>query len=362
MKNLSAASLILVVTISPLMAQSNYSCDTVLTRGLRNISISSDSSSNLNTVFSQYCYADGRSNASSFNAGLDAVVKSIPVKFTLGSNDNSTAMTNFCKTYSSSSDARGASNRYLESIVQRAYDSYDACVRISSAGYFVTHDIVTPDKAQILLRAGVGKPIEIKGLDATGNVTCNGPDGNGSEVKYGAATSVRSDNAINVFCTRTSRDGGDGLKYFDEAGVAIAINGDKYNFYWPQSNILPDKLASNIQTSITELRNNTAAIKDKIDNLGLSVYVQKFKVNPSSQAVGDISCPNPASGLSVSAISAGVYLDEPNERNASFLRHYTYPVEGIQNKWHYSMINAAGTGMGHPPGNFAAYVVCLTTR
>ena len=180
--------LLLLGATSSCLAQGVYNCDTILTSALREYNIHSESSSNLNEIFSQYCYADGRTNSSSLDIGVDAVVKGIPAKFTLGSNDSSQAMTNFCKTYSSSSDLRSKSDSYQETIVRRAYDSYDACVRIASEGYFVTHSITARDRAQILLRAGVGKPIEVTGVDTTENISCYGPDGAGKKIEYNAWT------------------------------------------------------------------------------------------------------------------------------------------------------------------------------
>jgi hypothetical protein len=195
-----------VLSTSVCFAQGSYQCDTIITKGLREYNISSESSSYLNNVFSQYCYESGEANSSSFNLGLDTVVKALPIKFSLGSSDSKTAMQNFCKSYKASTEAKQERNTYQETIVNKAYDTYASCVQLSQLGYYVTHDFITPQKSQLLFRAGVAKPIEINGMDTSPNVSCSGPV-NGQEKKYRVSTKVRSDNTIGIFCTRVSRKG-----------------------------------------------------------------------------------------------------------------------------------------------------------
>jgi hypothetical protein len=135
------------------------------------------------------------------------------------------AMTNFCKNYVSSTEYNMSYDKYDERIVSRAYDSYDECVQLSLLGYFVKHEIITPEKAQILLRAGVDKPIQVTGIDTSSNISCYGPNDHGEKVTYGPATSVESKNTIGIFCDRKSEEGPGGTTVYREGSVAIAIKG-----------------------------------------------------------------------------------------------------------------------------------------
>jgi hypothetical protein len=230
--------LILVGTSTAAIAQGAYNCNTVLTNGLREYNISSTNTSYLNTLFSKYCYSDGRMNSSSVSAGIGIPIESIPIKFSLGASDQSQAMTNFCKTYSSSEELKVQTNSHQETIVRRAYDSFDSCVRLAALGLFVTHDIITDEKSQLLLRAGVDRPIEVNGVDTSDNITCAGSDGTGKQITYDNATHRQASNTIGIFCTRKSRKTPEGVTVYDEGSVAVDITGDKYNFYWPKSEIL----------------------------------------------------------------------------------------------------------------------------
>jgi hypothetical protein len=304
-------------------------CDTLLTKGLRDYNISSESTSSLNNIFNQYCYADGRANTSAFNAGLSAIIYSVPISLTLGSTDASQATTNFCKTYKGSSFYNNNVDTYQEKIVQRAYDSYDACVRLQSEGFYVTHDLLTSDKAQILLRAGVGKPIEVDGLDSTSNITCVGPDGTGTgnKINYSVATQHKSDIAIGIFCTRQSRQDASGVTVYDEGSVAIALLGDKYNFYWPKSQILPENIASQVQSSILQLRGAMAASNVQFnqlsDQLSKASTVVGYKgTNTPQSGISDTDAPN----LPLSADFSNAYVTCPP---GSFVSGIQYMGENL---------------------------------
>ena len=276
-------------------------CDTIITKGLREYDISSESSSYLNNVFSQYCHESGEARSSSSNVGLEAIVKAIPIKFSLGSTSSQTAMQNFCKTYRGSTEAQQSRDTYRETIATKSLDSYVDCVQLSQLGFYVTHDVITAEKAQVMFRAGVGKPIEINGIDTSSNVACVGSV-NGKEQRYTVATKVKSDNTISVFCTRSSRKGAGDVTVFDEGSVAVDITGHKYNFFLPKAEIIPENVASRVQASLVELRGAlegheqmNAAVRQQVGTLLAKAVGPTSDGGTASNAVwagSAASCPN----------------------------------------------------------------------
>ena len=71
-----------------------------------------------------------------------------------------------------------------------------------------------------------------------------------------------------------------GVTVYDEGSVAIALAGTKCNFYWPQTSLLPEDVASQVQSSILELRTALAKLKDvdftplrqKFDQTNIGMY------------------------------------------------------------------------------------------
>lgn len=75
-------------------------CKTIITDGLRDYSIETNSAEYLNSVRDQYCDSSSSAKSSKFGVGLDAVVEAIPIGFKVNYNSSQEAMRNFCKNYS----------------------------------------------------------------------------------------------------------------------------------------------------------------------------------------------------------------------------------------------------------------------
>src|SRR5205085_2464817 len=129
--------------------------------------------------------------------------------------------------------------------------------------------------------AGVDRPIEVNGVDTSENITCAGSDGAGKQITYDNATHRQASNTIGIFCTRKSRKTPEGVTVYDEGSVAVDITGDKYNFYWPESEILPEDVASQVQVSIRELRASIEGLNTKIDKTQTDLLTWDPKSQPS---------------------------------------------------------------------------------
>lgn len=109
-------------------------CRELIPSGLKQYSIRTDSGSYLTSVFDRYCDESGSTKSSGLWLGLDIVVKTIPVTFTGSYSSNEEAVRNFCKTYAGQARGHSDQERYEEKIVDRAYDSFDACTAIAATG------------------------------------------------------------------------------------------------------------------------------------------------------------------------------------------------------------------------------------
>ncbi len=118
-----------VVLATPSFAQTSLfdNCRTVITDGLREYAVSNESVSYLNTVFDKYCDRSGSTKSVGVVTGIDTVIKSLPVRFTGNYSSNEEGWRNFCRIYSSQTSLNTDRFSYQERIVQRAYDSFDAC-------------------------------------------------------------------------------------------------------------------------------------------------------------------------------------------------------------------------------------------
>jgi hypothetical protein len=159
---------------------------------------------------------------------------------------------------------------------------------------------------------------------------------------------------------------GDALACYSQALIKLQAGKDEFMNASKDIGSLKKDI-DGLHSEITVLRKENADLKaalgtavDRIDSIKITVFPKYFDVPPASASGGVVDCPDPGAGLHAAAVASGVYLNEPDERNASFVRWYTWPKSPTE--FGYFMINGAGTGMGHPPGHFAAYIGCLSSK
>ncbi|MGO4717125.1 hypothetical protein [Bradyrhizobium sp. 2TAF24] len=246
-------------------AQSPDACDAILLQASRNTQANSESYEYLNAVFDQTCNAAGQTKSGGFSAGLDAVVKAIPIKFTLGASDASTATSNFCRNYRDTRYGSQVINNFRQTVVEKSLDTYVQCKAISLLGISLSHTIVNVGQLSVLGRAGIDRPIEMRGLRSSDNVSCETmvkqDDGGATAVSLSTSSVVASRDSLTIFCKRTPTQGTNGEKVYEEAAISIGVAGAKYDIFWPREEQLPENTASKIATSIQSIQNRIDILK-----------------------------------------------------------------------------------------------------
>ena len=236
-------------------------CRTIITDGLREYSITTDSSAYLNSVFDKYCETSGTARSTGLSVGLDAVIKAIPVQFTSSYSSNEEAVRNFCRNYSSISTGRSDRTAYQERIVQRAYESFDQCIALAQTGVVVRHKVRSLAELDFFVAPGFARPVMLRGIKSSTNIQCSGQDpnsANSTAKKFDLSTriQVKDNNALNISCTRTGKPGTNGETIYDEGTVTlftdIGPNGN-YGAFVPRDTRLAENQASAIAQQIASL-------------------------------------------------------------------------------------------------------------
>jgi hypothetical protein len=292
-------------------AQTNV-CDDIVTQASHNIGITSASSDYLNSVFKNYCRSDGSTNQSALNAGIGIPIADIPVSLTLGSSDATTSMTNFCKNYSSSTQASSSTYSAQSTVVDKAITAAVECMKIAASGNLVTYQIVTPQTMIISFTVGSGNTVQIGGISHPSNVACVGASDKplGGTISYDAGTR-RSLNAglggYKVTCTRTGKTDSGGRTMYAESAVAVSTNNGGMNIYWPQDTVLPLTDADQIQTAMVQLTNQLNQT-NKIAT-DAQTFNAKMSTNANQDYTGsDHVAGNFVNGASMAYCKPGSYL------------------------------------------------------
>lgn len=119
-------------------------CDAVYENATRNIMFDESSFSSLHAIYDRHCSLEGHLRNSSQSAGLDVVVRAIPVKFTGSASSSSQAMSNFCRDYRATRFSSSYQKIVSSAVVVEALDRYNECRRIKSNGVLITHTFVDP--------------------------------------------------------------------------------------------------------------------------------------------------------------------------------------------------------------------------
>lgn len=252
-------------------AQSNLldACREIITSGLREYDISTESNEYLNTVFDQYCESSGSAKSQGFGVGLDLIVGAIPIRLTGNYSSNEEAMRNFCSTYSSVASGSSDSTRYSEKIVREAYDTFGQCIAIAQTGISLRHEVVGLEKLNFFLAPGFVRPVTIRGVDISSpNIQCEGLDPNTNEpaITFNSDTriTIGADKTLGMVCTRTSESGENGEEVFREGSVTVLTDiapSGNYSVFLPRDARLPEAQASVLERTIAELQAELVALR-----------------------------------------------------------------------------------------------------
>jgi hypothetical protein len=243
---------IVVAGISDVCAQALQCTD--IARTLKEFSISTSSSSYLNSVFDSYCESSGESKQAGVGIGLDMVVKAIPIKFSGSYSSSQEAMKNFCKNYSSSTSLQERKYSYEERIASKALDTVSDCLRLQSQGITITHVTTNREATDFFLKSGVDQKISLNGVNISGPVSCTGQI-SGVSKTMNEATHVAVSTSQNINCKRKSEiNFASNVKVYQESVITIATNFGNYNVLWPRDERLPEDMASVVGKDLEELK------------------------------------------------------------------------------------------------------------
>jgi len=250
-------------------------CRTIITDGLREYSITTDSSSYLNSVFDKYCESSGTARSAGLSVGLDVVVKAVPIQFTGAYSSNEEAVRNFCRNYSSLSAGRSDRTTYQERIVQRAYESFDQCIALAQTGVVVRHKVRSLTDLDFFVAPGFARPVTLRGIKTSSNIQCSGQDPNSSNsaaknLDLSTRIQIKDNSVLNISCTRTGRAGANGETVYDEGTVTlftdIGPNGN-YGAFVPRDTRLAENQASVIVQQIASLDQRATALTANLQAL-----------------------------------------------------------------------------------------------
>lgn len=255
--------------VFPLQALSapSIDCSVHLKRELMDQQSTQISRESLNVIFDESCNANGSVKDSSIATKLDAVIDALPIEFTLSAQDKNVAISNFCRTYASTSRDKYNFSTSRSKFSKKAYDTYIACLQISSQGHSVSHNILTNSDFNIDFQSATESNLKIKGVKTSKNIDCTG-NTEGKTIKFSQSTIYDFNGYFQLTCTRSSREDAKGNTVYDAGDVSVSTNVGPYTVYLPESKYIPIQDAEVLNQIIDGLKQaiidtNNTINKDK---------------------------------------------------------------------------------------------------
>ncbi len=234
-------------------------CLAMVSEAAHNQRLTASSDSFLDTLYEDYCEADGTTKGSSWDAGISAVIKDVPVSLTGGASDVKTEMTNFCKRHQSSFQSRSSHFAVESIVVEKALQAANQCLEILNRHKDTTlsYNTVGSTLLNIEFAIASGTTVDIRSVQHEPDVDCEGEKipGPGS-IKYtiGSGQTVGATSGwYRIACTRKAFSASGGRFFYRATGLSVDTNAGILDIFWPQDEILPLTTASQIQGAIQGL-------------------------------------------------------------------------------------------------------------
>lgn len=357
---------IALALFSPVAVSADWDdgCSEVLRYSARDYSVEKSDIGIAVKVYDQYCENASVKGGTNFSAGLDTVIKAVPLKFSLGSGSTEERTKYFCKTFDL--DYKRNENYYRETskTVSQTTTAWLACKTLASQGVIFRPQIA---KTQILIEIA-RKAVEnvvVQGIQYDEKLlSCTVPNSDSSKIPEKAklgTTKTLEPGSWTVTCVRTPQEAA-GETIYPEADISVGTTKGPFLLPVAGDASFPYQWASDLQkqmkravTALEAARTDIEALRSRAKILAM-IRVQGGKVVSGSDGVtfdqpnGLITFPNSENRPFVPVISdfqTAQYITET---------HFVREIAGTNQfkVWRKPLDTGARNS---PPSDFTAIVV-----
>ena len=254
-------------------------CSSIITSGLREYSVNTESDSYLQTVFDRHCEKSGEAKKSSSGFGLDLGIGEFSLGLDDDSADSSRRVANFCKSYAKVERQNRSVDKREEKIVREAYRSFDACMVMAASGVIVRHEVRSFGDVDFFISTNYNGKVSIKGIQTPPNVKCMGhrPDADpgkpavAQEFNINTALVLHPTQSFNMACVRSPRAGAGGDAEgtpYDESVITVLTDirpEGNYSAYLPADVRIPETRASVLVAQLASLDERNKVLAAELD-------------------------------------------------------------------------------------------------
>jgi hypothetical protein len=256
-------SLALVLHSSTAVSQTD-DCRDVLVYSARTETIETLDYAAASKIYDQYCEESSVRSGTNFGAGIDAIVKAIPVKFALNSGSNEERLSSFCKTFSSDQATRTTQYKSQSLVVTDTTNAWLACKALAGQGVLFRPKLSTT-KVVIEVARTNAYDVSVQGVSYdTKLLQCTVPSSDQAPDRRAAATpntrKKLSPDYWSITCDRLPQSNGVEKQY---PHVDITVDTTKGSFLLPvpAEAVLPLQASMDIQQKLEEFQRKLAELQ-----------------------------------------------------------------------------------------------------
>jgi hypothetical protein len=149
-------------------------CNNILNKAARDIYTSRTTYDHYDTVFSNYCEADGSVKQQYVNSSA-SIVYEVPMQGGENIGTSDTSVSQFCKLYKANSGDHRTFYMKSDTVANDAVTSAVNCLKYALTDDSIEHNFGTPDVVTISISPRKGGSINVSGLSHDKAVSCVGP-------------------------------------------------------------------------------------------------------------------------------------------------------------------------------------------
>jgi hypothetical protein len=256
-------------------------CVEIYKNSTRDYSQTQQTSVELARSFSSFCEKDGSVNTSATGIGLDAIVSSIPFKFSLSSTSSQQKMTEFCKIGSTQFDSWNSGSVSTSTVVTGALSNFNNCVQLANSGLQLSVSINQPDTLVVngYATAGYSGSISSVAYDV-GPMSCVSSDFNAShrEQTIHGAVHLSTQQPFAITCTKKAQPAADkSTTYYPRTNLTIAAGAvPALAIVFPSDSLNGYELASQAQLAVSRAAADVKQAKaDTASQMQLAADLQR---------------------------------------------------------------------------------------
>ncbi len=247
-------------------AQVSDGCNDVLATSARNYDVAQSFDAVSYSLYQQYCEDDQVRSGTNFSAGLDAVIKAVPIKFNLGSGSTEDRVRHFCRTFNSAYQANSGSYRQSSLVVGETTKAWLQCKQLAARGVAFSASI-SHEHVNVDVRRMNAEDVTVQGvIYSADKMTCSVPNTDLSQTRVTATgTTVKNLGKEDwvVTCVRkpisspteTVYPGGD---------VTVVTSAGEFMLPVPVDAEFPRQWASEFQKSLNQLSSDGKATNGRV--------------------------------------------------------------------------------------------------